>query len=216
MNNENKLDKYLIIVSGTKPLTEEKEEWLKENFEYVPYTDEDGESFMELETFKAYTELVKLIRKKYLREVDSHSAGRSVETQAKVYKELAQKYGEEWAEKHVAAPGSSEHHTGLAFDLRFKHVLIPEGLRDKANTLSKKLGLKKRFFEIIEREAVQFGLIKRYPAGKEDITGVKEEAWHFRFVGVEHAKAMYESGMCLEEYVKELKLKSGNTKEKVR
>jgi len=113
---------------------------------------------------------------------------------------------------HVANPGASEHHTGLAFDLRFKHVLIPESLRSKATTLAHKLGLKKKIFQIIEKEAVQFGLIKRYHAGKESITGVKEEDWHFRYVGREHAEAMYKSGMCLEEYVKELVLKNEKVK----
>ena len=54
MSNGTTLDQYLIIVSKDRPLTEEKEQWLKENFEYVPYTDEAGQSYMEAETFKAY------------------------------------------------------------------------------------------------------------------------------------------------------------------
>jgi len=212
MASENTFDKYLIIVSNALPLTEEKEEWLKENFEYVPYTDEDGQSFMELQTYKAYTALVQLMKKKHHIDVDSHSAGRTVATQAKVYEDLAKTHDENWMKTHVANPGASEHHTGLAFDLRFKHVLIPESLRSKATTLAHKLGLKKKIFQIIEKEAVQFGLIKRYHAGKESITGVKEEDWHFRYVGREHAEAMYKSGMCLEEYVKELKLKNEKVK----
>ena len=154
------------------------------------------------------------MKKKHHIEIDSHSAGRTVATQAKVYQELKEKHGEEWARTHVAAPGSSEHHTGLAFDLRFKHMLVPESLRGKANTLALKLGIKKKIWKTIEKEAVQFGLVKRYHADKEDITGVKEEDWHFRFVGVEHAKAMYESGMCLEEYVRELKLQNDKVKDK--
>ena len=212
MNKENKLDKYLLIVSKSNPLNEEKDEWIKENFEFVPYTDEDGESCMEVETFRAYTALVALMKKKYHLDVNSHSAYRSIERQQQVYDQMVKLYGEEWAKGHVATPGTSEHHTGLAFDLRFKSSFVPEFLRGTANKISKRTGYQKKFFEILEKEAVQFGLVKRYKAGKEDITGFKEEAWHFRYVGVEHAKKMYETGMCLEEYTKELILNNQNAK----
>lgn len=215
MSNVNELDKYLIIVSKKLPLTEEKEAWIKENFEFVPYTDEDGKSFLESETYKAYISLVKLMKEKYHINVDSHSAGRTIERQEKVYNDMLLKHGKEWVEKHVAVPGESEHHTGLAVDLRFKHVFVPEFLRSKAYSLAGKTGIKKKIFQIIEKEAIQFGLIKRYPSGKEAETGINEEFWHFRYVGIEHAKAMYESKMCLEEYVKDLKLKSENQKAKV-
>ena len=60
MSTENKLDKHLIIVNKTLPLTEEKEELLKENFNFVPYTDEDGESCLEEETYKAFNALANL------------------------------------------------------------------------------------------------------------------------------------------------------------
>ena len=215
MNSENKFDKYLIIVSKSLPLTKEKEDWLTENFEYVPYTDEDGQSFMEAETFKAYTALAQLMKKKHHIDIVSHSAGRTVAAQEKVYQDLAKTKDKEWMESHVANPGESEHHTGLAFDIKFKHVLVPEALSGKALTLASKLGLKKKIFQTIEKEAVQFGLVKRYHADKESVTGVKEEDWHFRYVGVENAKKMYESGMCLEEYVKELKLQNEQSKIKV-
>ena len=56
------------------------------------------------------------------------------------------------------------------------------------------------------------GLIKRYDSSKKDITGVNGELWHFRYVGVENAKKIYESGMCLEEYVRELELKNKEKK----
>lgn len=212
MENKKELDKYLFIVSKDKPLSLEKHVWMKKNFEYVPYTDEDGESCMELETYKAYTALIMVMKKKYHLDVDSHSAWRSVATQEKVYKEMAEKYGEDWAKSHVAIPGTSEHHTGLAFDLRFKPSIVPESLRERAKQIIKKTGMQSKIFALIEKEAVKFGLIKRYDSSKEEITGVKGEAWHFRYVGVEHAKKMYESGMCLEEYVRELELKQKENK----
>ena len=42
-----------------------------------------------------------------------------------------------------------------------------------------------------------------YPGDKTDITGVAEEVWHYRYVGVEAATEMYEKGLCLEEYLAE-------------
>lgn len=216
MSTEKDLDKYLIIVSKFIPLTEEKIEWMQENFEYVPYTDSDGESCMETETFKAYTSLVKLMKKKYNLVVDAVSAYRSVSTQEKVYQDLSKEYGEEWAKTHVALPNQSEHHTGLALDLRFRYAFVPESLREQANSIAKRTGLQQKIFQIIEKEAVQFGFVKRYHSNKESITGVKEENWHFRYVGIENAKKMYETGMCLEEYVKELKLKKEKVEASVR
>lgn len=216
MTIANELDKYLLIVNDKNPLTKEREEWLKENFEYVPYKDEDGDSCMEVETYKAYTSLVKLMKTKHKIDVDSHSAWRSIETQQKVYNELAKTYSKEWLDSHVASPGASEHHTGLAFDLRFKLSIVPESLRDSANEIAKRTGLQKKVFKLIEKEALQFGLIKRYSADKKNLTGVNEELWHFRYVGVEHAKAMYESNLCLEEYVRLLESKNESKKVTVR
>ena len=46
-----------------------------------------------------------------------------------------------------------------------------------------------------------YGFVLRYPEDKEDITGIMYEPWHFRYVGVEHAKKMNELHMCLEEYI---------------
>lgn len=205
MDKTTSQDKYLFIVNKSNPLTAEKKAWLKENFNYVPYADEDSkESFMEEETFKAYTALTKLMKKKHHYDVDSHSAGRTDETQKKITEELTKEYGEEWAKTHIAPEGTSEHSTGLAFDLRFKHELVPEHLRANANEFAKRTGLYQKVFKLIAKEAVEFGLVMRYTQDKQPITGYNGELWHFRYVGKENAKAMTESGMCLEEYVASL------------
>ena len=49
--------------------------------------------------------------------------------------------------------------------------------------------------------ASDYGFIERYPEGKDSITGINYEPWHYRYVGVENAKAIEESGLCLEEYI---------------
>lgn len=89
------------------------------------------------------------------------------------------------AAKSVAPPGCSEHITGLALDLN---------------------GVKPNFYKtdtyqwLIEHSS-EYGFILRYPEGKEEITGIIFEPWHFRYVGVENAKAITENNMCLEEYL---------------
>lgn len=49
--------------------------------------------------------------------------------------------------------------------------------------------------------AHEYGFIIRYPKGKEGVTGYQYEPWHVRYLGVELATKVYESGLCLEEYL---------------
>ena len=41
----------------------------------------------------------------------------------------------------------------------------------------------------------------RLPNEKSDITGIIYEPWHYRYVGEEAAKEIYELGVTLEEYL---------------
>ena len=50
-----------------------------------------------------------------------------------------------------------------------------------------------------------YGFILRFPEGKEDITGVIYEPWHYRYVGVEAAKYIMDNDLCLEEYLAQVK-----------
>ena len=47
----------------------------------------------------------------------------------------------------------------------------------------------------------QYGFILRYPNDKSDIIGINYEPWHYRYVGKEAAKKIYEQGICFEEYM---------------
>ena len=51
-----------------------------------------------------------------------------------------------------------------------------------------------------------YGFVERYPEGKEGITGIAAEPWHFRYVGIPHAAIMERHGFCLEEYIDYLSL----------
>lgn len=57
----------------------------------------------------------------------------------------------------------------------------------------------------LQEHAAEYGFVERYPKGKESITGIDYEPWHYRYVGKEHAQRMNELNMCLEEYVAFLK-----------
>ena len=85
----------------------------------------------------------------------------------------------------VARPGTSEHHTGLAADFN--------SVEDSFEQTE--------MFAWLKENAEDYGFIMRYSAEKQSIMGVIHESWHWRFVGINAAKEINASGMCLEEYV---------------
>ena len=95
------------------------------------------------------------------------------------------------AGKIVAPPGASEHQTGLALDVSVKSV---------------NYALVTGFYKTDEYKWLydnchRYGFVIRYPANKTSLTDIIFEPWHLRYVGAEHAAAMYDAGLCLEEYV---------------
>lgn len=89
--------------------------------------------------------------------------------------------------KSIAIPGTSEHELGLAIDVK---------------SLS---GYNEPLYAWLEKNSYRYGFILRYPYGMTEITGVKFEPWHFRYVGHQHAKEIYQSGLTLEEYLENIK-----------
>ncbi len=100
--------------------------------------------------------------------------------------------------KTVAEPGSSEHHLGLAFD-----VNVP-GTSSFVSTKQCKW---------LHAHCWEYGFIIRYQKGKESITGFTAEAWHIRYVGVEHSLVMRDLELCLEEYISQAGLELSETSE---
>ncbi len=90
----------------------------------------------------------------------------------------------------VAVPGTSEHHLGLALDM----------VSSEYRRLDEKQEQTKGF-QWLKEHSWEYGFILRYPNGSTDITGIIYEPWHFRYVGLEAAKEIYESGVTLEEYL---------------
>ena len=85
----------------------------------------------------------------------------------------------------IMPPGSSEHNLGYAMDI----VCVDEWFEDTDE------------FNWLMENAQDYGFILRYPKDKQDITKVTYEPWHWRYVGVEHAKKMKATGQVLEEYL---------------
>ena len=85
----------------------------------------------------------------------------------------------------IMPAGSSEHNLGLCMDL----VWVNEQFEESEE------------FAWLQKHAAEYGFILRYPKGKEKYTKVTYEPWHWRYVGVENAKKIAESGKTLEEYL---------------
>lgn len=94
----------------------------------------------------------------------------------------AKKLAREW----VAEPGTSEHELGIALDIN----------ADEGSDAWE-------VYTWLADNAHQYGFILRYPQGKEEITGIDYEPWHYRYVGYEAAQEMYDQHITLEEYLGE-------------
>lgn len=119
------------------------------------------------------------------------SGFRSKYEQTHIYEASLLDNGAEFTAKYVAFPNHSEHQSGLAIDLALN---LPD--IDTLRPYFPYTGICGAFRD----KAVQFGFIERYPEGKEDITGIAHEPWHFRYVGAPHSAIMREMGLTLEEY----------------
>lgn len=120
------------------------------------------------------------------------SGWRSFQEQQAIWDATREESGLEFTKKYVAQPGHSEHQTGLAIDLGLK--------QDKIDFICPEFPYH-GICQIFRRRAAEYGFIERYPAGKEPITGIGHEPWHFRYVGVPHAQVMERNELTLEEYI---------------
>lgn len=117
----------------------------------------------------------------------ANSAYRDNAYQTRIYENIKDDKGEEYADNYAARPGHSEHQTGLSIDI---------------STLSSTLD----GFEVtpeftwLKENSYKFGFILRYPEGKEYLTGYQYEPWHYRYVGIEVATKIKDLGITFDEY----------------
>lgn len=125
------------------------------------------------------------------------SGYRSLEEQTDIYNTSLKDNGKDFTRKYVALPNHSEHQTGLAVDLALNKKEI-----DFIRPSFPYDGICNEF----RRIAPDYGFIERYTKGKEKITGISHEPWHFRYVGFPHSKIMQEKELSLEEYMEFIKV----------
>lgn len=93
----------------------------------------------------------------------------------------------------VTSPNASEHQVGLAIDFYSNsYKVLNEGFADTEAG------------KWLAENSGEYGFILRYPKGKEYITGIGYEPWHFRYVGREAAEYITQNSMTLEEFWEDL------------
>lgn len=175
-------DDYLILVN--------KENSLDKN--YIPnnlvmindidYIIRKNEPILLEETAYRYLNLLFSDAESHELSLTVFSGYRSYEKQKKLWNNNPDEY-------YVAKPGFSEHQTGLCVDI---------STRNTGLTINFKYT---KEYIFLKENAYKYGFILRYPENKEVITGYNFEPWHYRFVGVENAKEIYNKKISLEEYL---------------
>ena len=119
------------------------------------------------------------------------SGYRDYDEQSWLFNMKVEEYGDEAvAATIVAPPGTSEHQTGLAAD-------ITDDYYETKNESLENTEL----YKWMSAHCQEYGFIVRFPKGKEDVTGIIYEPWHFRYVGVEAATYIMEHNLTLEEFI---------------
>ena len=205
-------DKYLVLVNKENAV----------NATYVPdelvdidpeYTTGGKSIQLERTALDALIKMLEDMKKDGITNVTVTSAYRTYEYQKKLfdgYIANESKVHPTWSEDRVreevltysAAPGTSEHQTGLCVDLFTDEMegLYNSGEETPNNPWDKGFAETKAY-EWLCKHAHEYGFILRFPENKTGVTGYSYESWHYRYVGVEHATEIYKQGITLEEYL---------------
>ena len=113
------------------------------------------------------------------------------EVQRQIRAGLKEPLAYERAKEHIAPPGCSEHQLAYSIDLAL----------NRGGTLDRLWEFEASDqFAWLRAYAKEYGFILRYPKYKENFTGQSYKPWHYRYIGVGHAKKMSRLNLCLEEY----------------
>ena len=182
---------YLLLVNGEHRLPEDYENTV----ELVLAKNSAGSEYLvEKKTYEAFLRLQKDLLQNNGIQAELISSYRTIAQQQGSFDNYLNKFGLEYANKYVAKPGHSEHHTGLAIDVG----ILQDG---KILYTIEDLVAVDHLFQIIHEKLPQYGFLLRYPKDKQDITKIGYEPWHFRYIDdPEIAKEMAAKGICFEEY----------------
>ena len=211
-NDDRKDDMYLILVNKSNPAGKS----------YSPdglvdldksYTNASKAISLEEKTAEAAISMIDAMRRAGIDNVTVTSGYRTYEYQEQLFaRYIAEEKAKHptWSNEEVraevltysAAPGKSEHQTGFCLDLITDEMvgLWNYGSETPNNPYDKGFA-ETAAFEWLKEHAHEYGFILRFPEDKTEITGYSYESWHYRYVGVEHAKNIHEEGITLEEYL---------------
>ncbi len=148
------------------------------------YVKSEGEIQIERNVAKAFYDMAKAAKKDGM-ELMVSSGYRSYKDQEEVTNTYLKLYGQNYVDNYVAKPGFSEHQTAMSLDIASKSVSTFVNSDEYVWMMD---------------NAYKYGFILRYPKSKEDITGYKCEAWHYRYVGKKIAKYIKENNITYDEY----------------
>lgn len=207
ISNTNTTNNEVLQVSTTVETPKVLNEWNlklvnKDNSvdrSYVPELEEIDDGVMFDKRAISYVKsMINAMYKEGITKVWAQSAYRSYDKQEELFNNKVNYYkkqgknqeeAEKLAQTVVQRPEMSEHNLALAVDF---------------NTVTNEFE-KTAAFAWLQKNAVNYGFILRYPKNKQEITGISYESWHWRYVGKTHAKIIKEKGFCLEEYIEYLK-----------
>ena len=116
------------------------------------------------------------------------SGYRSAAHQKEVYEQYKNDKGTKYADSIAARAGYSEHQTGLSLDIYSKECTSQSKFHESKS------------YEWLINNSYKYGFILRYPKDKQDITGYNYESWHYRYLGKDLAKKVYDSNLTYDEY----------------
>ncbi len=186
---------YLMLANPDNPVSKEYISGVDKAKIDLNYTDNKSSSrYLDSRVVDAFVAMCKAAKKDGIK-MKTISAYRTYEYQEGLFKKRVKRFMDEnglseekataKAATMVARPGTSEHNLGLAVDINSVETNFENS----------------KAFKWLQENAEDFGFVLRYPKDKKAITKIIYEPWHYRYVGVEHAKEMNRLGMCLEEYI---------------
>ncbi|MCM1184078.1 MAG: M15 family metallopeptidase [Roseburia sp.] len=174
----------LILVNSLHGYREQK------GIDLVPVCDGTEEILMEAEAAQMLRRLLTDIDG--WKDIVPVSGWRSRAEQQRIWADSLAENGLAFTETYVAVPDHSEHQTGLAIDL---------GQRQEEMDFIRPDFPYEGICQTFRERAAEYGFIERYPSGKETVTGIGHEPWHFCYVGAPHARIMERERLTLEEYM---------------
>ena len=183
---------YLLLVNAEHQMPEE----FPKTVELVWTESAMGNKIqVEKQTYAAFLRMKEDLWKEDGIEAGLSNSYRTIEKQEEIYTRYTREFGPAYAAKYAAKPGHSEHHTGLAIDVG----IVQDG--KFYHTIEELLSVD-HLFQVIHQKLPRYGFLLRYPGGKESVTGIGYEPWHFRYIdSSDIAKEITDQGLCLEEYL---------------